>query len=130
MDVQVIVSIDVDDLERAVAFYKEGLGFVEQRRLFDESAAELIAGSSLVYLLAKPAGTRPFAGASQTRRYSRHWTPVHLDLVVPDIEASLERAKKAGAKLEGPIQTHGSWREAQMSDPFGHGFCLLEGWPP
>ena len=126
----VIASIDVDDLDRAVAFYSTGLGFVEQRRLFDDSAAELRAGSSLIYLLAKSAGTPPFPGSSEVRRYSRHWTPVHLDLVVPDLELAVARAEGAGAKLERPIRTQGSWREAQLSDPFGHGFCLLEGWPP
>ena len=127
---RVIASIDVEDLDRAVAFYSGGLGFLEKRRLFNESVAELIAGSSLVYLLAKPAGTSPFPGSAEARRYSRHWTPIHLDLVVSDIEAAVARAVEAGATLEGEIQTHGEWREAQMSDPFGHGFCFLEGWPP
>ncbi len=126
---RVIASIDVDDLERAVAFYTTGLGFIEQRRLFDDSVAELRAGSSLVYLLAKAPGTTPFTGSAEVRRYSRHWTPIHLDLVIPDIEAAVARARGAGANLEGKIRTHGQWREAQMSDPFGHGFCLLEGWP-
>ena len=72
MEMRVIACIDVDDLDRGVAFYASGLGFVEQRRLFDDSAAELLAGSSLVYLLAKPAGTSPFPGSSERRRYSRH----------------------------------------------------------
>ncbi len=127
---RIIASIDVDDLDRAVSFYSSGLGFVEQRRLFDGSVSELLAGSNLVYLLVKPAGTSPFPSSSEARRYSRHWTPVHLDLVVSDIEVAVARAVEAGARLEGKIQTHGEWREAQMSDPFGHGFCLLEGWPP
>ena len=127
---RVLASIDVDDLDRAVAFYTDGLGFVERRRLFDGSAAELSAGSQLVYLLAKPAGTAPCPGSSETRRYSRHWTPVHLDLVVPDVQAAVAQAEKAGATAERPVRDRGSWREAQMCDPFGHGFCLLEGWPP
>jgi predicted enzyme related to lactoylglutathione lyase len=130
VNVRVIATIDVDDLDRAVAFYSSGLGFVEQRRLFNGSVSELLAGSALVYLAAKPAGTPPFLGSSETRRYSRHWTPVHLDLVVPDIDAAVARAERAGAKLEGSIRTQVAWREAHMSDPFGHGFCLLEGWPP
>lgn len=127
---RIIATIDVDDLDRAVAFYSNGLGFVEQRRLFDGSVTELLAGSTLVYLARKPAGTFPFLGSSEPRRYSRHWTPVHLDLVVPDIKVAVARAEVAGAKLEGSIRAQGAWREAQMSDPFGHGFCLLEGWPP
>ena len=78
---RVIASIDVDDLERAVAFYTTGLGFIEQRRLFDGSVAELRVGSVLIYLLAKASGTTPFTGSAEVRRYSRHWTPIHLDLV-------------------------------------------------
>lgn len=127
---RLIASIDVDDLDRAVVFYTRGLGFVEQRRLFNGMASELSAGSSLVYLLAESAGTAPFPGSTETRRYSRHWTPVHLDLVVPDIEVAVARAVAAGATLERPARAEGTWREAQLSDPFGNGFCLLQDWPP
>jgi predicted enzyme related to lactoylglutathione lyase len=130
LKLRVVASIDVDDLDSAVAFYSSGLGFVEQRRLFRDSAAELLAGSTYIYLLARPAGTAPFRGSFEVRRYSRHWTPVHLDFVVSDLEAAVLRAETAGAQLERPIQSEGSWREAQLSDPFGNGFCLLEGWPP
>ena len=62
--VRIIASIDVDDLDRAVSFYVSGLGFVEQRRLFDDSVSELLAGSSVVYLLAKSEGTIPGSGSS------------------------------------------------------------------
>lgn len=127
---RVLASIDVDDLDRAVEFYARGLGFREERRLFDGSAAEMSAGSSLVYLLVKRAGSSPFAESRQSRSYSRHWTPVHLDLVVEDLETAVANATREGAVLEAGIHDRGSWREATLSDPFGHGFCLLEGWPP
>ena len=127
---RLIVSIDVDDLNRGVAFYADGLGFVEQRRILHDAAAELLAGKTLVYLHAKPAGTMPFPGSLDARSYTRHWTPIHLDLVVPDVEAAVARAEAAGATVERPVRNEGSWREAQLSDPFGNGFCLLEGWPP
>jgi uncharacterized glyoxalase superfamily protein PhnB len=127
---RVVASIDVGDLERAVEFYSRGLGFREERRLFDGSAAEMSAGSSLVYLLVKQAGSPPFTGSQQSRSYTRHWTPVHLDLVVEDIETAVANATNEGAVLEDGIHDRGSWREATLSDPFGHGFCLLEGWPP
>ena len=51
---------------------------------------------------------------------------MHLDFVVDDLAAAVERAKAAGAVLEQPIRP-GSWGDlALMSDPFGHGFCLLQ----
>jgi predicted enzyme related to lactoylglutathione lyase len=51
---------------------------------------------------------------------------VHLDFVVEDIAAATERAVRAGATLEGEIQTFDWGRLANLSDPFGHGFCLLQ----
>jgi predicted enzyme related to lactoylglutathione lyase len=76
--------------------------------------------------LTKEAGTHPFAGATTTRTFERHWTPVHLDFAVDDIEQSVARALAAGAKQEGNIQTMDFGQMALMSDPFGHGFCLLQ----
>jgi predicted enzyme related to lactoylglutathione lyase len=38
----------------------------------------------------------------------------------------VQRALVAGAKLEGEIQTFKWGRIAMMSDPFGHGFCILQ----
>jgi len=38
----------------------------------------------------------------------------------------VQRAKAAGAQLEGEIQTHKWGHIANMADPFGHGFCLIE----
>ncbi|MFH0341660.1 MAG: VOC family protein [Chromatiales bacterium] len=61
--------------------------------------------------------------ASSFRRYRRHWTPVHLDFVVDDVWAAVQRALNAGAKLEGEVQCHPWGYLGTMSDPFGHGFC-------
>ncbi len=47
--VRVIVSVDVDDLDKAVEFYCHALGLREQRRLFDGTAAEMVGASSLLY---------------------------------------------------------------------------------
>jgi len=60
------------------------------------------------------------------RRYGRHWTPVHADIVVDDVNAAVERAVGAGAKLEAPAKDTAYGRIAMLADPFGHGFCLLQ----
>jgi predicted enzyme related to lactoylglutathione lyase len=60
------------------------------------------------------------------RRYERHWTPVHLDFAVEDIEDALERALAAGARVESGIVGRAWGRIVLLSDPFGHGVCLLE----
>ena len=60
------------------------------------------------------------------RSYERHWTPVHLDVVVEDIDRALETALAAGAKVETPVRTAVWGKIAVLCDPFGNGFCLIE----
>lgn len=124
--VQLLINIDVDDLEKAVAFYRDGLALTAERRLFDGSVVEMSGASSTIHLLAKDAGSSASRQANIFRSYQRHWTPVHLDFVVEDIAAATERAVQAGATLEGEIQTFDWGRLANLSDPFGHGLCLLQ----
>jgi predicted enzyme related to lactoylglutathione lyase len=123
---QLVVNIDVDDLEKAIAFYSTGLGLRLGRRLFDDSVAEMSGASSTIQLLLKPACSSPASSISATRGYERHWTPVHLDFAVEDISAAVARAIHAGATLEGAVQSHAWGHLATLSDPFGHGFCLLQ----
>ena len=75
---------------------------------------------------ALPAGSSPFRDAKAGRDYGRHWTPVHLDFIVEDIEASLQRALAAGAVVEIPIQRHAYGKLAVLADPFGHGLCFVQ----
>ena len=124
MTIGLLVNIDVNDLERAEAFYVAAFGLTPGRR-FGEAGVELLGAPCAIYLLAKPAGSSPAAGAPP-RDYRRHWTPVHLDFVVPDVETAVARAEAAGARLEAPVRTQAWGRLALMADPFGHGFCLLE----
>src|SRR5690348_10100830 len=102
-----LVNIDVDELAKAIAFYREGIGLRVGRR-FGSLGVELLGASSPIYLLVKTEGTRPSPIADEVRRYSRHWTPMHLDFVVTDLEGAVRRAIGAGATIEGEIQTH-SW---------------------
>ncbi len=121
-----IVNVDVDDLDKAVAFYTGALGLRPGRRMFEGSVAEMLGGPCTIYLLLKASGSAATANAGLARSYERHWTPVHLDFVVDDIAAAVARAVRAGARLEGQIQSFAWGRLATMSDPFGHGFCAVQ----
>ena len=125
MKLELLANIDVDNLESAIAFYRDALGLRLGRRLGSD-AAEMLGASSPIFLLLKPAGTAPSEHVPQTRRYDRHWTPVHLDFAVPDADVAVAQAKSAGAVLEGGIETHKWGRLARMADPFGNGFCLIQ----
>jgi predicted enzyme related to lactoylglutathione lyase len=119
------VCIDVPDLDRAIAFYTEALGLTLGRRN-GPHWAELLGAGCPIDLLPVEAGTRASPAAEAVRDFGRHWTPVHLDLAVPDLEAAVRRAEASGARLERDIVSRKWGRMANMGDPFGHGFCLLQ----
>lgn len=125
MTIELLVNLDVADLERAEAFYVEALGLKPGRR-FGDGGVEMLGASSAIYLLKKPAHSRPGAGIPGRRDYQRHWTPVHLDFVVDDVDAASRRVEAAGAIREGAIRAANWGRIATFADPFGHGFCLIE----
>ena len=119
-----LINIDVDDLDKATAFYEKALGLRVGRRF--EFGVELVGASSPIYLLVKREGTTASSTTDDTRRYRRHWTPVHLDFVVEDIEHAVQRAIKAGATQESDVLIHDYGRVVYMADPFGHGICLVQ----
>ncbi|PJM71324.1 GNAT family N-acetyltransferase [Achromobacter ruhlandii] len=122
---RILVNIDVPDLEAAIDFYGRAFGLTLHRRL-GPGATEMLGASAPIYLLQKAAGT-PAAGAvRQPRDYARHWTPVHLDVVVDDVDDAVAGGGAAGARLEDPAASHDWGRIAHLSDPFGHGICIMQ----
>jgi len=122
---RVLLNLDVDDIERAIRFYTQALELHVGRR-FDSGFVELLGAEAPLYLLLKSSGSAPFEGAPRMRDYARHWTPLHLDFVVADLDSALARALAAGAVLEAAPSQHAYGRLALLHDPFGHGFCLLQ----
>ena len=118
-----LLNVDVPDVESGVRFYTAAFDLKVGRR-FGTGFVELLGWPATVYLLAKPAGTVGAGG--DLRRYDRHWTPVHVDVVVQDVDAAVDRAVGAGAKLEAPARDTPYGRIAMLGDPFGHGLCLLQ----
>ncbi len=119
-----IVNLDVPDLAAAEIFYTAAFDLRVGRRL-GPGALELLGGPTPLYLLQNDAGSAATEDGG-VRDYERHWTPVHLDWVVADIDAALARAVVAGAALERPIRERRWGTIAVLSDPFGHGFCLIQ----
>ena len=118
-----LINIDVPDLPAAERFYGEAFGLRRGRR-FGDDALEMLGAEVAIYLLHKAAGT-PAAEAS-ARDYMRHWSPLHCDVVVDDLDAALIRAVAAGAIQEGAVREPGWGRIVQLADPFGHGWCLVQ----
>jgi predicted enzyme related to lactoylglutathione lyase len=118
-----LVNIDVPDVATAERFYVAAFGLTPSRRFGDEGV-ELTGWPTKVYLLQKPAGTVGAGG--DVRRYERHWSPVHLDVVVEDVGAALAQALAAGAVAETKIRTASWGKIVVLADPFGHGICLIQ----
>jgi predicted enzyme related to lactoylglutathione lyase len=123
--ISVSVSVDVPNLSDGVRFYTNAFGFSKVSEPIP-GLAVLRAGTSEICILEKAPGSIPFSHTKETRHYGRHWTPVHMDLHVENLKSALARAIEAGAKQEQLFENpeHGS--VAFCSDPFGHGFCLIE----
>jgi predicted enzyme related to lactoylglutathione lyase len=110
--------IEVTGIERGIEFYCGGLGLRLKRRL-SPRWVELDGANLPIFLL----GDRP---AAPTRDYHRHWTPVHLDFVVADLDRAVARLVGLGASLDRDIQIREYGRMANIADPFGNGFDLIE----
>lgn len=122
---RMLVDIDVPDLQKGISFYCTAFD-LHLKRMLDNDVAELMGGSSTIYLLQKDEGSRGAITIPDSRKYSRHWTPVHVDFVVSDLDQATKRVMDAGAIRETECI---SWRGSKcitFSDPFGNGFCLIE----
>ena len=120
---KLLLNIDVPDLAQGEAFYSAAFALRPGRRLGPD-VLELLGLDVPLYLLRKAAGT--LGAGRAARAYGRHWTPVHGDIVVEDLDTALARAIDAGARLEGDIRAADWGRIAQVADPFGHGWCLIQ----
>lgn len=121
---KIALSLDVPDLAAGLAFYGAVFGFREVARPYDRLML-IEAGGERILLTERAEGTLPFPGATDGRSYARHWTPVHLDFHLGDVRAARDRAVAAGGRVEAWHEPPGRAPVAFMSDPFGHGFCLI-----
>lgn len=119
---KLLLNVDVPDLAAAEAFYTAAFGLRPARR-FGDDLVELLGAEVPLYLLRKDAGT---ASAGSLRDYHRHWTPLHCDVVVEDLDAALAQALAAGARQDGVLREADWGRIVTVADPFGHGWCLLQ----
>jgi len=103
----------------AIAFYKKALGASEAMRMDDPNGkihhAEISIGDSRIML----ADEHPELQALSPKTMGG--SPVSLHLYVEDVDAAVERAVAAGAKLVRPVadQFYGD-RVGGIEDPFGY----------
>lgn len=119
---RITVCIDVSNLARATTFYCDALGCTLQATR--ETHHTLDADGTTVHLSLKAEGTRATPVPGSARTYARHWTPVHVDFDVDDLDAVATKVEHLGGHIEETKR--GEWGTAAFcADPFGNGFCLL-----
>ena len=121
---KLVISIDVGDLQKATDFYVGALACERSRDHPHPHVAVLSAGAVEIYLLEKPAGSKPIPGSAVRRSYERHWTSVHLDFYVDDIGSTLQRIADNNGTCE--FEGVSGDRFALCADPFGNGFCIIQ----
>ncbi len=117
--------IEVADLERGITLYCDALGLTLKRRL-SPNWVELEGANVPIFLLGNRPSLADLGGKKVPRSYERHWTPVHLDFIVSDLGQAIGRVREFGASLDREIQVREWGRMANMADPFGNGFDLIE----
>jgi predicted enzyme related to lactoylglutathione lyase len=119
------VYIEVADLERGIEFYCNGIGLTLKRHL-SASWVELEGANLPVFLLGDRPPSANLGNSQIIRDFRRHWTPVHLDFIVPDLDLTVSELCALGGSLDREIQLREYGRIANMADPFGNGFDLIE----
>jgi predicted enzyme related to lactoylglutathione lyase len=115
------ICIDVDDVDRAVEFYGRGLGLEIPQH--EKEWAKAILGEQVFWIMK----IDPGPSGVISRDYQRHWTPIHLDFHVNDIDAAVKRALAAGGKLDREIQRKPDGGAiANLSDPSGNGIDIVQ----
>lgn len=116
----------VDDVDAAIAFYTERLGFTLE--LHPAPAFAMLSRGALRLLLNTPTGP---GGASQpatdgSRPEPGGWN--RIQLTVDDLDATVGSLREAGARFRNEIVTGIGGRQILLEDPAGNPIELFE--PP
>ncbi len=123
--IEIHAYIEVEDLQEGIDFYCNGFDLSLKRQL-GPRWVELAGAVSPIFLLGNMPPTVNLGGTEVPRDYERHRTPVHLDFIVEDLEKMVERLLRLGASLDRDVLHPDYGKMANMADPFGNSFDLIE----
>lgn len=114
----------VKKCEEALEFYRQALGAKELYRLVEKGTgrighAEMLIHGSLLMLSSEYPEFGILAAEGKA--------PIRLHLMVPDVDAALERAREAGATVTRPAKDEFyGFRAAGFTDPYGYDWLISE----
>jgi catechol 2,3-dioxygenase-like lactoylglutathione lyase family enzyme len=114
----------VDDVDAAIAFYTEQLGFAVE--MHPAPGFAMLSRGALQLLLSSPGGP---GGAAQPMPDGRMpepggWNRIQLEF--DDLEAAVAELRKAGAPFRNEIVTGVGGRQILLDDPSGNPVELFE----
>lgn len=118
----VSVRYMVDDVEKAVAFYTNLLGF-EVLTSYPPAFADVARGK-LRLLLSGPASSAGRAMPDGARPGPGGWNRIHL--IVADVAAEVTRLRNAGAQFRNEIISGPGGKQVLLQDPAGNVVELFE----
>jgi catechol 2,3-dioxygenase-like lactoylglutathione lyase family enzyme len=116
----------VDDVDLAVGFYRDRLGFAEEARPGPGFA--ILARGALRLLLSAPVGPGGAAQAMPDGRVPEPGGWNRIQLEVADLVAVVEELREAGARFRNDIVTGRGGKQILLEDPAGNPIELFE--PP
>jgi lactoylglutathione lyase len=115
------IELFVDDLDAAVRFYEGALGFRMTRREADYASLE--RGDAVLGLgaVAKLPADGEGPGFTRARLAGVRGAGVEIVLEVPDVDAALKAAQRAGVRVVEPLRER-PWglRDFRVVDPDGY----------
>ena len=116
VDEMVNVRYMVDDVDKALAFYTEHLGF--QVRMSAAPAFADVTRGNLRLLLSGPASSAGRPMPDGTTPTPGGWNRIHL--IVGDINGEVARLREAGVPFRNDIVTGPGGRQILLEDPSGN----------
>lgn len=112
----------VDDVDRAVAFYTDHLGFALERRM--GPAFAIVSRDDLALWLSAPGSSaaRPMPDGRQPEPGG--WN--RLVVVVDDLDAKVEAMERAGLKFRNEVVSGPGGRQILLEDPAGNPVEVFE----
>jgi catechol 2,3-dioxygenase-like lactoylglutathione lyase family enzyme len=120
---KVNVRYIVDDVDRAISFYTDILGF--KLELHPAPGFASLSRGDLQLLLNRPGA----GGAGQSMPDGKSPAPGgwnRIQIEVEDLEATVEKLKKAGARFRNAIVTGNGGKQILVEDPAGNPVELFQ----
>ena len=110
------------DVQRAVAFYTNYLGFTLEHHKLPAFATVSLGGFKLLLSGPGASGSRPMPDGR--RQEAGGWNRIVLH--VTDVAREIERLEKAGVKFRNEMESGPAGRQIQLEDPDGNPIELFE----